>query len=127
MKYDAKNVGGVVVSQPTGTLWESITQTNAISLAAASCTSCHIPTESEWMTIAANVLSVSSNWSGGSVGSGFIYSGHSDNNPSTDGLGSDSNDNNGYFGETSPTPDQKRTLTLTNGAVIWDFAGNMWQ
>lgn len=127
MKYDAKNVSGIVVSQPSGVLWESITQTNAISLAASSCATCHIPTESEWMTVAANVLSVSTNWSGGSVGKGYIYSGHSDNNPNTDGLGSDTNDANGYFGESSPTLDQKRTLTLTNGAVIWDFAGNMWQ
>ena len=35
----------------------------------------------EWMTLAANVLSVPSNWSGGSVGSGYIYSGHNDNDP----------------------------------------------
>lgn len=76
------------------------------------------------MTIAANVLSVPSNWSGGSVGNGFIYSGHNDGTPNI--LAASTNDSDGYYGTGNTSPsNQRRTLTLTNGEVIWDFAGNV--
>jgi len=126
MKYEAKNVSGVATSQASGTPWVSISQTDAISTSAAACSNCHLITESEWMTIAANVLSVASNWSGGSVGSGYIYSGHNDNAPANS-LAADTNDSNGYYGETNTGGNQRRTLTLTNGQVIWDLAGNVWE
>ena len=105
MKYEAKNVGGVATSQAAGTPWANISQTDTISTSQAACTGCHLISEAEWLTIAHNVLSVSSNWSGGSVGSGYIYSGHNDNNPAN-ALVADTND--------------------TNGEVIWDMAGNVW-
>lgn len=88
---------------------------------------CHLITEAEWMTIAQNVLAVASNWSGGVVGTGYIYSGHNDGTP-YNGLVADSNDTNGYTGTGQSSPStQRRTLTLTNGEVIWDFAGNVWE
>jgi hypothetical protein len=112
--------GGVALSQATNTPWVNISQTDAISTSQAACDDCHLISEAEWMTVAANVLGVASNWSGGTVGSGFIYSGHSDNSPAnslaatTDGNTTGSN--------------QRRTLTLTNGEVIWDFPGNgVWE
>jgi formylglycine-generating enzyme required for sulfatase activity len=64
------------------------------------------------MTIAQNVLSVASNWSGGTVGSGAIPRGNSDSTAATDAT-------------TDLTGINKRTLTLTNGQVIWDIAGNV--
>lgn len=39
----------------------------------------------------------------------------------------DSNDANGYAGETNTGGNQRRTLTLSNGQVIWDMAGNVWE
>ena len=126
MKYNAKNVAGVATSQPNGNPWVSISQTTSISTSAAACTGCHLITEPEFMTIAQNVLSVASNWSGGTVGSGYIYSGHNDNAPAN-ALAADSNDSNGYSGETNTGGNQRRTLTLTNGEVIWDLAGNVWE
>lgn len=127
MKYEAKNVSGVATSQASGSPWVSISQTNAISTATAACTGCHLITEAEWLTIAHNVLNVASNWSGGSVGSGYIYSGHNDNSPANS-LVADSNDNNGYSGTgQSATSSQRRTLTLSNSEVIWDTAGNVWE
>lgn len=82
--------------------------------------------EAEWLTIAQNVLSVPSNWSGGAVGSGYIYSGHNDSSPANAlAAGADSDGYNGT-GNTSPS-NQRRTLTLTNGAVIWDLAGDAWE
>lgn len=126
MKYEAKNVGGVATSQASGTPWVSISQTTALSTSQAACDGCHLITEAEWMTLAANVLSVDSNWSGGSVGSGYIYSGHNDNSPAN-ALAASSSDSNGYEGTGNTSGNQRRTLTLTNGEVIWDLAGNVYE
>ncbi len=117
-----------LVSTAAGYPVANINQTNAISYAANytyGCSSgCHLITEAEWMTIAQNVLSVPSNWTGGSVGNGEIYSGNNDNVPSV--ALQASTDDNGYFGTGNSSPsNQLRTLTLTNGEVIWDMAGNI--
>jgi hypothetical protein len=60
-KYEAKNVGRVATIQAAGTPWASISQTEAISTAGAACAGCHLIIEAEWMTIAADVLSVKYN------------------------------------------------------------------
>lgn len=127
MKYEAKNDGsGNAVSTATGSpTWASVSQATATSKANAACSGCHLITENEWLTIAANVISVPSNWSGGDVGSGYIYSGHNDSSPSSS-LVASANDSDGYSGTGQSAPsNQLRTLTLTNGEVIWDFAGNV--
>jgi prepilin-type N-terminal cleavage/methylation domain-containing protein len=126
MKYEAKNVAGVATSQAAGTPWTYITQTSAQAAANSACSGCHLVTENEWMTLAANVLGVGSNWSGGSVGSGYIYSGHNDNDP-TSALAASTNDADGYNGTNNSSGNQRRTLTLTNGEVVWDMAGNVWE
>lgn len=122
-----------LVSTAAGYPVANISQTTAITAAVnytANCTNnCHLITEAEWMTIAQNVLSVASNWSGGSVGSGYIYSGHNDNSPAT-ALVASTDDSDGYYGtgnSSSSGANQRRTLTLTNGEVIWDMAGNTWK
>ena len=123
MKYEAKNVGGVATSQAASTPWVSISQTDAITTSSAACSGCHLISEAEYLTIAHNVLSVASNWSGGTVGSGYIYSGHNDNSA---GALAASSDSDGYAGTGNVSPsNQRRTLTLTNGEVIWDMAGNV--
>jgi len=114
MKYGAKNVGGVATSQAASTPWVSISQTTAITTAAAACTGCHLITEGEFLTIAQNVLTVPSNWSNGTVGSGYIPRGNSDSGAAMDAT-------------SDLTGINKRTLTLTNGEVIWDLAGNVWE
>jgi len=129
MKYEAKDAGSnIPVSTATSTPWGSITQTNAIAYSSnvAGCTGCHLITEAEWLTIAQNVLSEHSNWSSNVVGSGYIYSGHNDNAP-TNALAASTDDGAGYYGETNTGGNQKRTLNLTNGQVIWDLAGNVWE
>jgi len=130
MKYEAKQVGAtnVPISEAANTPWTAITQANAATYSAnvVGCTGCHLITEAEWLTIAQNVLGVASNWSGGSVGSGYIYSGNNDATPNTK-LAADTDDNNGYFGTGESAPsNQRRTLTLSNGGVIWDMAGNVF-
>ena len=122
-----------LVSSAAGYPVARIIQTTAIAAASnasfvTGCPSgCHLITEAEWLTIAQNVLSVPSNWNGGVVGTSYIYSGHNDNVPAT-ALVADASDTNNYSGtgQTSPS-NQRRTLTLTNGEVIWDLAGNLWE
>ncbi len=126
MKYEARDVGGVATSQPSGTPWISITQNDALTQAASACTGCHLITEAEWLTIAQNVIGVASNWSGGSVGSGYIYWGHADNSPASL-IAASSNDLDGYSHTGNSSGSQRRTLTLSNGEVIWDFSGNAWE
>ena len=126
-KYEMRQVSSTVpVSQPSGSPWVSITQTNAIAYSAnvAGCTGCHLVSEAEWMTIAANVLSVGSNWSGGVPGSGLIYGGHNDGTPNN-ALAASTDDSEGYDGTGNAGGWQRRTLTLTNGEVIWDLSGNL--
>ena len=137
MKYEAKNNAGTPISQASGNPWVSINANNAQS-------ECESMTEGgfggtftlisnpEWMTIARDIENHAPNWSGGSVGSGHIPRGHSDNNPSNalsvtntldpyDGTGNN-------FGEAPGSGwEQKRTHTLSNGSEIWDFAGNVWE
>jgi len=124
MKYEAKNVNGVATSQASGTPWVSITQTAAIS--ACQSAGSHLITNDEWMAIARNAEQVASNWSGGSVGNGYMYSGHNDNSPANS-LAASTDDNEGYFGTGNTSGNQRRTLTLSNGSVIWDLAGNVWE
>ncbi|MGD8373397.1 MAG: hypothetical protein PVI21_00895 [Candidatus Woesebacteria bacterium] len=127
MKHEAKNVGGVPTSQAASTPWGSISQASAIDAARSLGPGYHLITEAEWMTIAYNALYVGSNWTGGSVGSGALFSGHNDNNPGN-ALDADTNDANGYYGTGNVSPsNQRRTLTLSNGEVIWDLAGNVWE
>lgn len=126
MKYEAKNVGGTATSQATDNPWVSISQTSAITTAQGACSGCKLITEAEWMTIAMNAISVPSNWVSGTVGSGTMYRGHSDNNPAN-ALAASANDSDGYTGTGQSSGEQRRTLTLTNGEVIWDFAGNVYE
>jgi Tfp pilus assembly major pilin PilA len=128
MKYEAKDDGSGNAVSVTGpaTPWVNISQTDAITEGAAACAGCHLITEAEWLTIAQNVLSVNSNWSGGTVGSGYIYSGHSDGAPFS-AVTASVDDNNGYVNTGQTSGNQRRTLTLTNGEVIWDLAGNVYE
>ena len=129
MKYEAKNVGGVATSQASDLPWVFITQTDAVaeSIEAGG----HLLTEAEWMTIAADVLSVKYNWSGGEVGSGIIWQGHVNSNPASALAAStdDANNLNGITAGTGTTSgnNSSRVLYLSSGDAIWDFSGNVWE
>ena len=96
----------------------------------------------QWMVIARNLEGVRANWSGGIVGSGILNRGHSDGSPaqilehSPDDLNAYSGTGDGAVGSKpwdqwgsmpDPGADQKRTHMLSNGELIWDFSGNVWQ
>ncbi len=140
MKYEAKIQGNddgaasyttstVPESRASGTPWVNIAQTDASTVAANA--NGHLITEAEWMTIAADVLSVSYNWSGGSSGLGIVYQGHVNGNPSLALSASDDDhdDLNGYTGGTGANSgsNSSRVLYLSSGDSIWDFSGNVWE
>jgi hypothetical protein len=94
------------------------------------------------MTIARNVEQVSANWCNpdgtgcgatpGTTGK-ILANGHNNAQPDN-ALVASSDDSQACFGtatdgsNTCGGPNsQKRTLALSNGEVIWDFAGNVWQ
>ena len=113
------------MSQAAGMPWVNISQAGAVTAASNACSGCHLITEAEWLTIAHNVVNVDNNWSGGSVGSGYMYRGHNDFSPNG-ALEASTNDNDGYFGTGNTGDDQRRTLQLSNGEIVWDLAGNVY-
>lgn len=137
MKYQARDSAGVPISQSSGTPWVNISapdaQTECESMSEGGFSGTFtLISNPEWMTIARNIESVASNWSGGSVGSGHIPRGHSDGSPASiltitdtadpyDGTGNNSGQAPGSGWE------QKRTHILSNGCETWDFSGNAWQ
>lgn len=145
MKYEAKNVGGKATSQAALLPWASISQTDAIAKSKEVCTGCHLITDAEWLTIAKDVVQVPSNWDHNVISEGYMYNGNNDNGgfdgnitmtgpfeASTDDLLGYINTGNSAL-EITRGPNwtygksQRRTYTLSNGQVIWDFAGNCWE
>ena len=125
-KYEMKNVTGVATSQSASTPWVSINQIEAKTACTNLGTGYDLISNPEWMTIALNIENLASNWSGNAVGSGMLNRGHSDNNPN--GACDGALENVQTDCSTADTGhQQKRTHTLSNGQVIWDFAGNVWE
>ena len=80
----------------------------------------HLITNNEWMTIARNIEQVSSNRSSGVVGSGKIKGGNT-------GTADTNNTYDGSNPEYGAGRNALASLTLTNGEVIWDLSGNVWE
>jgi hypothetical protein len=130
MKYEAKNVGGTPTSQPSGAPWVSITQTQALSSCAALGAGYHLLTMPEAQTISRNIESNGWNWTGGSVGSGGLWRGHSDNSPANP-LAADVTgdpDDDPYVGTGNVTPSiEKRVHQLSSGQYVWDWSANVFE
>jgi formylglycine-generating enzyme required for sulfatase activity len=142
MKYEAKNDGSNnAVSTATGTPWGSISQRGAEDTSAAA--GGHLITEPEWMTIATNALWQPANWcnlNGTSCGNApgtagkYLATGHQDGTPNA-ALAATNTDSDACYGTVTADVStacgaagtQKRTLTLSNGSVIWDIPGNVWE
>ena len=113
--------GRAIASVASGYPIANISQTTAASYCVTA--GANLITNAEWMTIARNIEGVNSNWTGGSVGNGGLWRGHSDWNPNTTLEASTDNDPYNGTGNISPTI-QKRTHALSNGELIWDLSGN---
>ena len=123
MKYEAKNVGGVATSQPGNAPWVSISQTAAIT--ACKAIGAHLINNAEWMAIARDAESVSSNWSGSVMARGYTRTDNTQAAPSS-GPGYEYNTAANTVGSSGDHL-YRRTLTLSNGQTIWDFSGNVWE
>jgi prepilin-type N-terminal cleavage/methylation domain-containing protein len=138
MKYEAKNVGGIAMSQPASNPWVSITQTNAIARCQALGAGYHLITNDEWMLLARDIEAQGSNWSGGAVDSGNLAKGYAAN--ALGGVTPDTFTNGWYAPNSGPGYEYntagdtvgntgnikyRRTHNLANGQVIWDLGGNV--
>ncbi|PJB23310.1 hypothetical protein CO112_01130 [Candidatus Dojkabacteria bacterium CG_4_9_14_3_um_filter_150_Dojkabacteria_WS6_41_13] len=138
-----------VVSVASGYSIAYVSQTEAItrcSTVIVGGATAHLISNNEWMTVARNAEAQASNWSLGSVGSGYLFAGHNDNAPSLALIASttDTGNNACAYTDTAGTTEapascptntanntsstvgnQKRVLTMSNGSYIWDIAGNV--
>jgi len=128
-KYEMKNDGyGAAVSKMAGVPWVSINRATARAACKTLGAGYDMISNDQWQTIARNIAGTASNWSGGALASGELNRGHSDNSPANVLAAADDTDPcNGTGATCLPTSwdSQRRTHTLSNGNVIWDFAGNV--
>jgi formylglycine-generating enzyme required for sulfatase activity len=97
----------------------------------------HLITESQWLSIAQQAVTVATNWSGGAVGSGTIARGWSANTAYGDAFTNSNyapkNDATCLYNTGADTCGSsgsvlyRRTLSLPNGSVVWDISGNVWE
>ena len=132
MKYEAKNDGsGNAISQAAGTPYVNINRLDSLAKC-QTMTGYDLISNNEWQSIARNIELVESNWSTGTVeGDKGLNQGHSDTIPS-EALAASGDDNKACEGtgqtcNSTTWNSQRRTHTLSNGEVIWDIAGNVFE
>lgn len=145
MKYEAKcslpdgqtcnTVAGEEspISIAANTPWVEISQQEALAECSSIGSGFQLISNEEWMTIAENIASQDMNWSNGTIGSGQLIRGHSDGDPYQACAASEDDSLNVV--ETDCTNKdsavdefiEQRTSLLSNGEVIWDLAGNIWE
>ncbi len=125
-RYDTAGGDLTIRSDPTSEPITYIDQTQAIASCTYLGTGYKLITRAEWTTIARETENNIYNWNSGVIGSGSMYKGHTDIIPNH--ALSTTNTSNGYTGtENSGTSEQRRTLKLYNGELIWDLGGNVWE
>jgi len=136
--------GGNIVSSAAGFPLARIAQDDGtVDDAKSYCESqgWHLITNNEWMTIARNAEKLGSNWCalngsgcGNNPGSQYLVAGHNDNGPS-EALRASSDDTQACYSTVTADVNtacgsgatQRRTHVLSNGEIVWDLAGNVWE
>ena len=133
MKYEASIDGyGTAVSVATGAPWVTIDRPTSRLKCQALGAGYDMISNDQWQTIARNIAGVAVNWSSGTVYSGELSKGHSDSAPGS-ALVPSSDDVSGNCSGTGQTCsstvwiNQRRTNVLSNGSIVWDIAGNVWE
>jgi hypothetical protein len=108
--YNWNDCSGKVTSSPDGAPIVNISQKSAVDVCAKLGKGYHLITNDEWMAIARDAENVQANWVDNT-----LPRGNSNNNYVVSGFDNDSN-----------TVDS-RYLYLSDGDVIWDLAGNVWE
>lgn len=135
--YEMKKVGSVAMSQAAGAPWSSITRDVSRTQCKSLGAKYDLISNAQWQTVARNIETVPSNWSSGAVGTGTLARGWSAHINFGDAYSNSavapSTDNNCLYNTAANTCGAtgnhlyRRTHTLTNGKVIWDFSGNVWE
>jgi prepilin-type N-terminal cleavage/methylation domain-containing protein len=140
MKYEAKAGSATVAAttQAVGTPLVNINQSDANQACTNNGAGYGLITNAEWMTVARNIEAQNSNWYNptptpvNQVGSGGLNRGHTDTGPGG-ALAASINDLEGCVGYTDGRTCtnqwhvNRRTHTLSNGEIIWDLSGNVWE
>ena len=129
-KYEMKNSSGAK-SDAAGTPWVSITRNDAITACQALGTRYDLITNDQWQTVARNIADVAENWSTGTAYDGQLNPGHSDHVPNNS-LAASKDDTQACEGTGQTCSDtvwdsQRRTNKLSNGNVVWDLGGNVYE
>lgn len=142
MKYEAKDDGNKKpISKASGVPWIFIDRANAILKCRSVGRGFDLISNDQWQTIARNIAGVAANWSGNKVATGELNRGISDRmvNPIVDTNTVYDKVESGEFkieqsynalpafedNPKEPWSSQRRTHFLSNGNMIWDFAGNV--
>jgi formylglycine-generating enzyme required for sulfatase activity len=129
-KYEMKDDGGVARSQPAGPPWVNISRDDAMDKCQALGPGYDLISVDQWQSVARSIADTAVNWSSGMAYVGELNTGNSDGSPGH-AIAADIDDNNACAGtgETCSATvwnSQRRTHTLSNGSVVWDLAGNVW-
>jgi hypothetical protein len=134
MKYEASSsASGKIAAIPDMSQFAGVNQHEARTHCSSLGESYHLINNAEWMTLAKNAAAIGTNWTGGVVGKGKLYTGHSDNNPAR-ACSASAFDNKAYVegstcdhleAEGDDDPAQRRTFFLSNGEVVWDLSANL--
>jgi formylglycine-generating enzyme required for sulfatase activity len=136
MQYEAKQVSGKAASSAPEMPMVELSRDDAIQecsslnpdTSGTPLTNYSLISNTQWQTVARNLELVKTNWTSGIRDSGSLYRGHSDISPANPiGVSDASNAWINTGNSSTSGPDQKRRLDLTNGSVIWDFSGNVWE
>ena len=126
MKFETKNVSGDPTSQATVTPWTGIDQPTSItecqSLNTGSETKYDLITNDQWQTIVRNIELQAANWKGGTVGQQCLFQG---NNSVTGAISCGYNSTSDLDFGAETARNVRARHTLSNGAEIWDLAGNV--
>lgn len=141
-KYEAKIAGNddgaqgwsdafVEESRASGTPWTDVERAYASMACAAHGMQYTLISNKRWQAVARDIEGTGDNWSGGTVGVGFVNHGHADGDPHVPLPAS--TDDDPCSGTNDPSCDDpavgdwsaKRTHVLSDGEILWDFAGNV--
>jgi hypothetical protein len=118
----------VPAAVPDGEPWHTIDALTAQRACRSLGAGYDLMSNREWMTIAREVELVGANWSGGVPGSGRMIEGNTDATGSaavTDPSDPYSDTGNGEIDPPGAGWEQRRTVVLANGEVLWDLPGNV--
>jgi len=109
-----------VISSPFGSPIAGVSHTEAKAICAS--LGAHLITNQEWMTIARNIDQQSSNWTSGTVGTGYLFNGNSGDASRGYKAFTDR-----YDTDKGLNRNQRASHILSNGSRIYDFSGNVWE